>query len=133
MFQVHANHREELTEIKAGEIGAVIGLSNTKTGDTLCDPDNQVLLESITFAEPVIGVVVEPKTKSDRDKLGEVLKKFLEEDPTLKVKSNQETGETLLYGMGELHLEIIVDRMKREFNVEINTGKPQVAYRETVK
>ena len=130
---MHANHREELTEIKAGEIGAVIGLSNTKTGDTLCDPDNQVLLESITFAEPVIGVVVEPKTKSDRDKLGEVLKKFLEEDPTLKVKSNQETGETLLYGMGELHLEIIVDRMKREFNVEINTGKPQVAYRETVK
>ncbi len=130
---MHANHREELTEIKAGEIGAVIGLSNTVTGDTLCDESHQVLLESITFAEPVIGVVVEPKTKSDRDRLGEVLKKFLEEDPTLKVKSNQETGETLLYGMGELHLEIIVDRMKREFNVEINTGKPQVAYRETIR
>jgi len=108
---MHANHREEIKEIKAGEIAAVIGLSDTTTGDTLCDADHQVLLESITFAEPVIGVVVEPKTKSDRDKLGEVLKKFLEEDPTLKVKSDEETGETLLYGMGELHLEIIADRV----------------------
>ena len=130
---MHANHREEIKEIKAGEIAAVIGLSDTTTGDTLCEESHQVLLESITFAEPVIGVVVEPKTKSDRDKLGEVLKKFLEEDPTLKVKSNEETGETLLYGMGELHLEIIAERMRREFNVEINTGKPQVAYRETIR
>ncbi len=130
---MHANHREEIKKIKAGEIGAIIGLSDTTTGDTLCDESNRILLESITFAEPVIGVVVEPKTKGDRDKMGEVIKKFLEEDPTLKMKTNQETGETLLYGMGELHLEIIVDRMKREFDVEINTGKPQVAYRETVR
>ena len=130
---MHANHREEIKEIRAGEIGAVIGLGDTTTGDTLCDKKHQILLENITFAEPVIGVVVEPKTKGDRDKLGEVLKKFIEEDPTLKVKSDEETGETLLYGMGELHLEIIVDRMRREFNVEVNTGKPQVAYRETVR
>jgi len=130
---MHANHREEIKEIKAGEIAAIIGLGDTTTGDTLCDEKHQILLESITFAEPVIGVVVEPKTKSDRDKLGQVLKKYLEEDPTLKIKSDEETGETLLYGMGELHLEIIVDRMRREFNVEINTGKPQIAYRETIK
>lgn len=129
---MHANHREEIDEIKAGEIGAIIGLSDTITGDTLCDEDHQVLLESITFADPVIGVVVEPKTKSDRDKMGEVIRRFLEEDPTLKIKTNNETGETLLYGMGELHLEIIVDRMKREFNLEVNTGKPQVAYRESI-
>ncbi len=133
LLLMHANHREDIKEIKAGEIAAVIGLSDTTTGDTLCDESHQVLLESITFAEPVIGVVIEPKTKGDRDKLGEVLKKFIEEDPTLKVKSDAETGETLLYGMGELHLEIIVDRMRREFNVEVNTGKPQVAYRETIK
>lgn len=130
---MHANHREEVKEIKAGEIAGIIGLSDTTTGDTLCDEAHQVLLETITFAEPVIGVVVEPKTKGDRDKLGEVLKKFIEEDPTLKIKTDKETGETLLYGMGELHLEIIADRMKREFNVEVNTGKPQVAYRETIR
>lgn len=130
---MHANHREEVKEVKAGEIAAVIGLSDTITGDTLAAEDNRIVLESIDFAEPVIGLVVEPKTKSDRDKLGEVLKKFIEEDPTLKIKSNPETGETILYGMGELHLEIIVDRMKREFKVEVNTGKPQVAYRETVR
>ncbi|OGC45478.1 translation elongation factor G [candidate division WWE3 bacterium RBG_19FT_COMBO_34_6] len=130
---MHANHREEIKEIKAGEIGAVIGLSETKTGNTLCDDSNRILLESITFAEPVIGIVIEPKTKGDRDKLGEVIKRYLEEDPTLKVITDIETGETVLYGMGELHLEIIVDRMRREFNVEVNTGKPQVAYRESVK
>ncbi len=133
LLLMHANHREEIKQVKAGEIAAVIGLSKTVTGDTLCDEKNPVLLENITFAEPVIGLAIEPKTKADRDKMGEVIKRFIDEDPTLRVKSDPETGETILYGMGELHLEIIVDRMKREFNVEVNTGKPQVAYRETVK
>ena len=129
---MHANHREEIKEVKAGEIAAGIGLEAT-TGDTLCSESNPIILEAISFAEPVIGIVVEPKTKADRDKLGESLKKFIEEDPTLKVKTDAETSETLLYGMGELHLEIIVDRLRREFNVEVNTGKPQVAYRESIK
>ncbi len=129
---MHANKREEISEIHAGEIGAAIGL-NAVTGDTLCSEDTPILLDSITFAEPVIGLVVEPKTKADRDKLGEALKKFLDEDPTLKIKSDPETSQTILYGMGELHLEIIVDRMKREFNVEVVTGKPHVAYRESIK
>jgi len=129
---MHANHREEIKELKAGEIGAVIGLDSV-TGDTLCSEENPLLLESITFAEPVIGIVVEPKTKADRDKLGEALKKFLDEDPTLKVKTDEETSQTILYGMGELHLDIIVDRLKREFKIEVNTGKPQVAYRETFR
>ncbi len=132
LLLMHANHREEVKELKAGEIGAVIGVEAT-TGDTLCEEGKFVTLEAISFAEPVIGLVVEPKTKADRDKLGESLKKLLEEDPTLKVKSDAETGETVLYGMGELHLDIIVDRMRREFNVEVNTGKPQVAYRESIK
>ena len=130
---MHANHREEIKEISAGEIAAAVGLSETTTGDTLCDEGRPVVLESIDFAEPVIGLMIEPKTKTDRDKMGVALKKFLEEDPTLKVKSDVETGETVLYGMGELHLEIIVDRMKREFKVEVNTGRPQVAYRESIK
>ncbi len=130
---MHANHREEVKEVKAGEIAAGVGLAETVTGDTLCDEKSPVLLEAISFAEPVIGLVVEPKTKTDRDKLGESLKKFLEEDPTLKLKTDAETSQTVLYGMGELHLEIIVDRLKREFGVEVNTGKPQVAYRETVR
>ena len=129
---MHANHREEIKEVLAGEIAAGVGLDAT-TGDTLCFEDHKILLDKISFAEPVIGVVIEPKTKSDRDKMSQVIKKFLEEDPTLKIKSNIETGQTLLYGMGELHLDIIVDRMKREFNLEINTGTPQVAYRETIK
>jgi elongation factor G len=129
---MHANHREEVKELKAGEIGAAIGVEAT-TGDTLCDEGKGIILEAISFAEPVIGLVVEPKTKADRDKLGEAVKKFLEEDPTLKMKTDVETGETVLYGMGELHLDIIVDRMRREFNVEVNTGKPQVAYRESIK
>ncbi len=129
---MHANHREELKEIKAGEIGAAVGI-NAKTGDTITLDDNPILLESITFAEPVIGIVLEPKTKADRDKLSEAIKKFLEEDPTLRMKTDEETAQSILYGMGELHLEIIVDRMKREFNVEVNTGKPQVAYRETIR
>lgn len=130
---MHANHREEVKEITAGEIGAAVGLNKTTTGDTLCTEDNKVMLEAITFADPVIGLVVEPKTKGDRDKMGIALRKLLEEDPTLQMKSDTETNETVLYGMGELHLEIIVDRLKREFNVEINTGRPQVAYRETIK
>jgi len=129
---MHSNKREQIPQIHAGEIGAAIGLE-VKTGDTLCSEENPLILESITFAEPVIGLVVEPKTKDDRDKLGKALKKFLEEDPTLKIKSNQETGQTVLYGMGELHLEIIVDRLRREFNVEVTTGIPQVAYRESIK
>lgn len=129
---MHANHREEVKEISAGEIGAAVGLEAT-TGDTICLESDPIVLESINFAEPVIGLVIEPKTKADRDKLGESLKKFMEEDPTFKVGTNAETGETLVYGMGELHLEIIVDRLKREFNVEVNTGKPQVAYRESIK
>jgi elongation factor G len=129
---MHANHREEVKEMRAGEIGAAVGVDAT-TGDTLCNEENSMVLEAISFAEPVIGMVLEPKTKADRDKMSESLKKFLEEDPTLKVKTDDETGQTILYGMGELHLEIIVDRMKREFNVEVNTGKPQVAYRETIR
>lgn len=129
---MHANKREEIKEVTAGEIAAAVGVSAV-TGDTLCDEDEPIILDRISFAEPVIGVVIEPKSKEDRDKMGEIVKKFLEEDPTLKVKTNSETGQTLLYGMGELHLEIIIDRMKREFNLEINTGKPQVAYRETVR
>ncbi|MBI2620793.1 elongation factor G [candidate division WWE3 bacterium] len=129
---MHANHREEIKEVMVGEIAAVVGLSNTDTGDTLCDETRPVLLESISFAEPVIGLVIEPKTKADRDKLAEVLKKFMDEDPTFRVKTDTETGQTIMYGMGELHLEIIVDRMKREYKVEVTTGKPQVAYRETI-
>jgi len=129
---MHANHREEAKEIRAGEIAAAVGLDAT-TGDTLCAESSPVVLEAIKFADPVIGLAVEPKTKSDRDKMGETIKRFLDEDPTLKVKSDPETNQTLLYGMGELHLEIIVDRMKREFGLEINTGTPQVAYRESVK
>jgi elongation factor G len=129
---MHADKREELKEISAGEIGAAVGIE-AKTGDTLCTEENPILLESITFAEPVIGMVLEPKTKADRDKMSDAIKKFLEEDPTLRMKTNEETAQSVLYGMGELHLDIIVDRMKREFNVEVNTGKPQVAYRETIR
>jgi elongation factor G len=129
---MHANHREEIKEIKAGEIGAAVGV-DAKTGDSLCTEESPVLLDSISFAEPVIGIVLEPKTKGDRDKMSEAIKKFLEEDPTLRMKTDEETSQSILYGMGELHLEIIVDRMKREFNVEVNTGKPQVAYRETIR
>lgn len=130
---MHANHREEIESAKAGEIAAAVGLNQTITGDTLTSEENPIVLESISFAEPVIGLVIEPKTKGDRDRLGISLKKFMEEDPTFQVKSDAETGQTLIYGMGELHLEIIVDRLKREFKVEVNTGKPQVAYRESIK
>jgi elongation factor G len=129
----HANHREEIKEVKAGEIAVAVGLTETRTGDTMCTEANPLVLESIKFANPVIGLVIEPKTKNDRDRLGEALRKYQEEDPTFKVESDAETAETLIYGMGELHLEIIVDRLRREFKVEVNTGKPQVAYRETIK
>ncbi len=130
---MHANQREEIEELSAGEIGAAVGLKDTATGDTLCEEGTPIILENIKFPDPVISLVVEPKTKVDRDKLGEALKKLTEEDPTFKLSNNPETGQTLISGMGELHLEIKVDRLKREFSVEVNTGKPQVAYRETIK
>jgi len=130
---MHANHREELREISAGEIGATVGLKNTFTGDTLCSEESPIILENITFPDPVISVAIEPKTKSDQEKLGIALKKLSEEDPTFKIKGNPETGQTLISGMGELHLEILVERMRREFGVEANVGQPQVAYKETIK
>ncbi|MEK7068164.1 MAG: elongation factor G, partial [Patescibacteria group bacterium] len=130
---MHANHREDVQEVKAGEIAAVIGLKNTVTGHTLCDESRPLILENITFPEPVIKVAVEPKTKADQEKMGIALSKLAEEVPTFRVTSDQETGQTLIAGMGELHLDIIVDRMKREFKVEANVGQPQVAYRETIK
>lgn len=129
---MHANDREEIPEAYAGEIVAVVGLKDTVTGDTLCDETAPIVLESITFAEPVISLAIEPKTKSDQEKLGLALQRLAEEDPTFRIKSNPETNQTIISGMGELHLEIIVDRMKREFKVEANVGHPQVAYRETI-
>ena len=132
LVRMHANHREEIKEIYAGDIAAVIGLKNTTTGNTLCDEDNQLLLESITFPEPVIKIAVEPKTKVDQEKMGVALSRLAEEDPTFRVETDEETNQVLISGMGELHLEIIVDRMKREFGVEANVGNPQVSYRETV-
>lgn len=133
ILRMHANHREEIDEINSGEIGALVGMKNTITGDTLCDPEKPVILESITFPEPVIDVAVEPKTKADQEKMGLALRKLAQEDPTFRMRTDEESGQTIISGMGELHLEIIVDRMKREFKVEANVGKPQVAYRETIK
>jgi len=132
LLQMHANHREEINEVKAGDIAAAVGLKFTKTGDTLCTENDPIILERMSFPEPVIQIAIEPKTKADQDKLSEALSKLSDEDPTFKVKVDEETGQTLISGMGELHLEIIVDRMKREFKVEANVGKPQVAYRETI-
>jgi elongation factor G len=132
ILQMHANHREEREEIGAGEIAAVVGLKATTTGDTLAVDTAPIRLESMTFPEPVISVAIEPKTKGDQDKLGNGLQRLTEEDPTFRVRSDEETGQTLISGMGELHLEIIVDRLMREFNVDANVGRPQVAYRETV-
>jgi elongation factor G len=132
LLQMHANHREEIDEVKAGDIGAAVGLKFTRTGDTLCTEDDAVILEKIIFPEPVIQIAIEPKTKADQDKLSESLSKLSDEDPTFRVKVDDETGQTLISGMGELHLEILVDRMKREFKVEANIGKPQVAYRESI-
>ncbi len=132
LLLMHANQREEITEAQAGEIVAVVGLKDTKTGDTLCDEGNQIMLEGISFAEPVMSLAIEPKTKSDQEKMGLALNKLSEEDPTFRIKTDQSTGQTIISGMGELHLEILVDRMKREFKVEANVGAPQVAYREAI-
>jgi len=133
IFQMHANKEIPVDSVTAGHIYAVIGLKDTTTGDTLCDLNNQVVLESMTFPEPVIEVAIEPKTKADQEKLGLAIQKLAEEDPTFRTEQNTETGQTVIKGMGELHLDILVDRMRREFNVEANVGKPQVAYRETIK
>ncbi|MDQ1561693.1 MAG: elongation factor, partial [Actinomycetota bacterium] len=133
IFQMHANKENPVASMTAGHIYAVIGLKDTTTGDTLSDPSQQVVLESMTFPEPVIEVAIEPKTKQDQEKLGLAIQKLAEEDPTFRTEQNQDTGQTIIKGMGELHLDILVDRMKREFNVEANVGKPQVAYRETIK
>ena len=132
-LEMHANHREEVSEIFAGDIGAIVGLKDSYTGDTLCDPDHPILLENITFPEPVIEVKVEPRTKADQDKMGIALQRLAEEDPTFRVHTDPESGETLIAGMGELHLDVIVDRMVREFKVAANVGKPQVSYRETIR
>src|SRR5690625_1775862 len=133
ILQMHANSREEISEIHCGDIAAAVGLKDTATGDTLCDEKNAVILESMEFPEPVIQVAIEPKTKADQDKMGIALGKLAEEDPTFTTESNPETGQTLIAGMGELHLDVIVDRLKREFKVEANVGAPQVAYRETFR
>jgi len=133
IVQMHANSREEIKEVRAGDIAAAIGLRHTTTGDTLCDADHVIILERMEFPEPVISVAVEPKTKADQEKMGVALSKLAAEDPSFRVHTDEETGQTIISGMGELHLEIIVDRMKREFKVEANVGKPQVAYRETVR
>jgi elongation factor G len=133
LLQMHANRREEIDEVYAGDIAAAIGLKDTRTGDTLCDPAHPIILEAMKFPEPVISVAIEPKTKADQDKLGNALQKLSEEDPTFRVYTDDETGQTIIAGMGELHLEIIVDRMMREFRVEANVGRPQVAYRETIR
>jgi elongation factor G len=130
---MHANKREEIHEILAGDICAAVGMKNVSTGDTICDEDHPIALESITFAVPVISVAVEPKTKADQEKMGMALARLAQEDPTFKVHTDPDSGQTIISGMGELHLEIIVDRMMREYKVEANVGKPQVAYRETIR
>ncbi|VEE17478.1 elongation factor G [Ectopseudomonas mendocina] len=132
MVQMHANQREEIKEVRAGDIAALIGMKDVTTGETLCDPDKPIILERMDFPEPVISVAVEPKTKADQEKMGIALGKLAQEDPSFRVKTDEETGQTIISGMGELHLDILVDRMKREFNVEANIGKPQVSYRETI-
>jgi elongation factor G len=133
IVRMHSNNREEIKSVNAGDIAAAVGLKNTSTGDTLCDEANPILLESMDFPDPVIDVAIEPKSKADEEKLGVALSRLAEEDPTFRVKTNEETNQTIIAGMGELHLEILVDRMKREFNVQANVGRPQVAYRETIK
>jgi elongation factor G len=133
ILQMHANSREEIKEVRAGDIAAAVGLKDVTTGDTLCDPSNVVTLERMEFPEPVIAVAVEPKTKGDQEKMGVALSKLAQEDPSFRVRTDEESGQTIISGMGELHLDIIVDRLKREFKVEANVGKPQVAYRETIR
>src|SRR5437762_7066606 len=129
---MHANHREEVEEVAAGDIAAAVGLKQTFTGDTLSDPEKPVILESIKFPEPVVQIAVEPKTKADEEKMSLALARLAEEDPTFRVHTDPESGQTLISGMGELHLEVIVDRMLREFRVAANVGRPQVAYREAI-
>ncbi len=133
IMQMHANHRQEIQQVYSGDIAAAVGLKNTTTGDTLCDEKHAIILESMTFPEPVINVAIEPKSKGDQDKMGLALSKLAEEDPTFRTFTDQETGQTIIAGMGELHLDILVDRMRREFKVEANVGAPQVAYRETIR
>src|SRR5262249_43413053 len=133
IYQMHANKREERSSAQAGDIIAVQGLKQTTTGDTLCDPAHPVILESMTFPEPVIEVAIEPKSKADQEKLSTAIQRLAEEDPTFRVHNDEETGQRVIAGMGELHLDILVDRMRREFSVEANIGKPQVAYRETIR
>jgi elongation factor G len=133
LLQMHANHREEIKEVRAGDIACGVGLKDVTTGDTLCDPDHKIVLERMEFPEPVISVAVEPKTKADQEKMGIALQKLAQEDPSFRVRTDEETGQTIISGMGELHLDIIVDRMKREFKVEANVGAPQVSYREAIR
>ena len=133
ILQMHANTRAEIQTVYSGDIAAAVGLKDTTTGDTLCDEKSPVILESIEFPEPVIEVAVEPKSKADQDKMGVALQKLAEEDPSFRVETNAETGETVIAGMGELHLDVLVDRMRREFKVEANVGAPQVSYRETFR
>tara|TARA_B100000945_G_scaffold139052_1_gene111279 strand:- start:1225 stop:2256 length:1032 start_codon:yes stop_codon:yes gene_type:complete len=133
MLQMHSNNRKEIDEVRAGDICAVIGLKQAVTGETLCDEKNQIILEEMNFPEPVISVAVEPKTKEDQEKMGVALGRLAQEDPSFKMRTDEESGQTIISGMGELHLDVLVDRMKREFNVEANMGKPQVAYRETIR
>jgi elongation factor G len=133
ILQMHANNREEIKEVLAGDIAAVVGLKDVTTGETLCDVDSHITLERMVFPEPVISQAVEPKSKADQEKMGIALSRLAQEDPSFRVRSDEESGQTIISGMGELHLEILVDRMKREFNVEANVGKPQVAYRETIR
>jgi elongation factor G len=133
ILQMHSNSREEIKEVRAGDIAAAVGLKDVTTGDTLCDPNAVITLERMEFPEPVISVAVEPKTKADQEKMGIALQKLAKEDPSFRVHTDEESGQTIISGMGELHLDIIVDRMRREFNVEANVGAPQVAYRETIR
>jgi len=131
ILRMHSNNREEIKSVNTGDIAAAVGLKNTGTGDTLCDEEKPIMLESMDFPDPVIDVAIEPKSKIDEEKLGVALNRLAEEDPTFRVRTDEETNQTIIAGMGELHLEILVDRMKREFNVQANVGRPQVAYRET--
>jgi elongation factor G len=133
LLQMHANQREEIKEVRAGDIAAAVGLREATTGDTICDPDHPIVLERMVFPEPVISQAVEPKTKADQEKMGIALNRLAQEDPSFRVHTDEESGQTIISGMGELHLEILVDRMKREFGVEASVGKPQVAYRETIR
>jgi elongation factor G len=133
MVQMHANSRQEIKEVYAGDIAAAVGIKDVTTGDTFCDPDNIIILERMEFPDPVISVAVEPKSKADQEKMGVALGKLAQEDPSFRVRTDEESGQTIISGMGELHLDIIVDRMRREFSVEANIGKPQVAYRETIR